>query len=73
MPASAFRLYVLMLLRAGKKGICWPSQELLASELGLQARQVREHQQKLEEAGWITIQRRRNKPSLYKLNHLVKK
>jgi Helix-turn-helix domain len=69
---TAFRLYVLLLLRAGKKSICWPSQELLASEIGLQPRQLREHLKDLEDKKWITVQRRRNKPSIYQVNHTVK-
>jgi hypothetical protein len=71
--AMAFRIYVALMLRAGSKGHCWPSQELIASEVGLQVRQLREHLKQLEEAEWITIQRRRNKPSIYRLNHAVKK
>jgi predicted ArsR family transcriptional regulator len=69
----AFRIYVCLMLRAGSKGHCWPSQELIASEVGLQVRQLRDHLKDLEEAGWIMVQRRRNKPSIYRLNHAVKK
>jgi hypothetical protein len=70
--AMGFRIYVALMLRAGNKGHCWPSQELIASEVGLQVRQLREHLKDLEDAGWITIQRRRNKSSIYRLNHTVK-
>ena len=70
--AMAFRIYVCLMLRAGSKGVCWPSQELLAREVGLQVRQLREHLKDLEDSRWITVQRRRNKPSIYQLNHTVK-
>jgi helix-turn-helix protein len=70
--ATAFRIYVCLLLRAGNKGICWPSQDLLAKEVGLQVRQLRDHLKDLADAEWITIQRRRNKPSIYRVNHTVK-
>jgi hypothetical protein len=69
----AFRVYVNLLLYAGTKGICWPSQELLATEAGVSVRQLREYLKELEDAGWITIQRQRNKPSIYRLNHIVKR
>jgi hypothetical protein len=70
--AMAFRIYVALMLRAGSKGHCWPSQELIAKEIGLQVRQLREHLKQLEDEGWIMVQRRRNKPSIYRLNHTVK-
>jgi len=33
--AMAFRVYVALMLRAGSKEHCWPSQELIAKEVGL--------------------------------------
>jgi hypothetical protein len=70
--ATAFRIYVSLLLRKNANQLCWPSQELIASEVSLQVRQLREHLKDLEAAGWLTIQRRRNKASVYRLNHTVK-
>ena len=70
--AMAFRVYVALMLRAGSKEHCWPSQELIAKEVGLQVRQLREHLKQLEDERWIMVQRRRNKPSIYRLSHTVK-
>jgi hypothetical protein len=38
--ATAFRIYVCLLLRAGNKAICWPSQDLLANEVRASGRSI---------------------------------
>jgi DNA-binding transcriptional ArsR family regulator len=66
MPAEAFRLYCNLLLWSGKNETCWPGQDLLARQAGLSTRQIREHLKTLEDAGWITVRRRRNNSSIYR-------
>lgn len=38
-------------------GVCWPTQELLEDETGMNARTIRRYIQKLEEEGLITVER----------------
>lgn len=53
---SGTRKLVLITLanRTDMKGICWPSQDLIAGECGISLRAVSDHLKALDEAGYIT-------------------
>jgi len=54
------------------EGVCWPSIETIARQLGAGPSTVRTAISKLEEGGWLTRQQRRagnrNAPNIYRLN-----
>lgn len=61
-----------LLAHKGKAGIC-PSEERLAAELGLSARQVRSHIRRAEKDGFISVTRRHRRhgarlPNSYRIN-----
>ena len=48
-------LYLLIASRMGRNGACWPSQALMAEELGVDARTIRRHLVTLQEMNLVTV------------------
>jgi len=52
---------------AFKKGSCFPSVKILAKIFGANERTIQRHIKKLKEKGWIKIEYRKGKASVYTL------
>ena len=67
-PKELKMLYIILLMFAFKKKQCFPSIKLLCSTLGVSSeRGVQKNINRLKELGWIKIEYRTGKPSVYTL------
>jgi len=60
-------LYVILLMFAFKKGSCFPSVKVLARIFGANERTIQRHIKKLKDEGWIKVEYRKGKASVYTL------
>lgn len=67
MPRELKLLYIILLMFAFKKGSCFPSVKILARIFGANERTIQRHIKKLKDEGWITVEYRKGKPSIYTL------
>ena len=67
LPKELKMIYIVLLMFAFKKGNCFPSVNLLSDILQANERTVRRQLKKLKDEGWIEIENRKGKPSVYTL------
>lgn len=66
--------FAMLLSYAWQNDYCFPGQEKLAKDLGLDERSIRRHLKSLQANGLLTIQRRgQGKTNIYELNLRVKR
>lgn len=61
---GAYRYYALLFYWAQQNDCCWPRQQTIAELWGRDARTIRRYNQELEDAGYITRQRRMRSSSI---------
>lgn len=66
-PKELKLLYIILLMFAFKKGSCFPSIKILAQMFGANERTIQRHIKKLKEKGWLKIEYRNGKSSVYTL------
>jgi hypothetical protein len=64
---GAYRLLSLIIHRIGRNPFCWASQASFAEDMRCSVRTVRNRQDELIAAGWITVENRGNRTNLYRL------
>ena len=69
--AQALALYNVIVVRCAGKGFCWPSTRALMSDSGAPCRTVERWRRDLQDAGLITLQRRRNRSAVIRLTKLA--
>ena len=60
-------LYIVLLMFAFKKGRCFPSIRVLARIFGANERTIQRNIKKLKGTGWIKVEYRKGKASIYTL------
>lgn len=66
-PKDVKMLYVVLLMFAFKKGKCFPSLKLLGQIMNANERTIRRYIKKLKDSGWIKVEYRSGRPSIYTL------
>ena len=56
LTASEYRLWSYLAWRQGGNSHAWPSQEVIASDLGLTVRAVRKLTRQLQDKGWLAVE-----------------
>ena len=61
--------YALLLRYAWQNDYCYPSQELVAQNMGVTSRSLITYLKELQKVGWITVERRgQSKSNIYELD-----
>lgn len=66
-PRELKMLYCILLMFAFKKGSCWPGVPKIADCLGVSDRAVQKNLKKLISVGWLRIDYRKGRTSVYTL------
>ena len=67
--AGAKLAYAILLRYAWQNNFCYPSQELVAKNMGVTSRSLITYLKELQKVGWLTVERRgQGKSNIYELD-----